>query len=96
MNLQLNDFQVTFRNSQNQFCRNPRPPDSPARHQQANTSQPKTTKPVAYRPHHPPQLAIRSCCLCVGAVAEALRKILPPSAEHLFPNEGAALIAARL
>jgi CRISPR-associated endonuclease/helicase Cas3 len=41
-----------------------------------------------------PAVSVRSHCLCVGAVAEAIKKALPPSAEHLFPNGGAALIAA--
>ena len=43
-----------------------------------------------------PAVSVRSHCLCVGAVAEAIRKVLPPSTEHLFPNGGAALAATLL
>jgi len=77
---------------------------SSPRHQRANASQPKTTKPDAYRPHRPPQFAFLNSTWKlnspivgqkhIGAVAEALRKVLPPPREYLFPNAGAALVAA--
>jgi len=41
-----------------------------------------------------PTVSVRSHCLYVGAVAEALRQLLPPSLESFFPKGGSALVAA--
>jgi CRISPR-associated endonuclease/helicase Cas3 len=41
-----------------------------------------------------PSISVRSHCLFVGAVSEALIQSLPPSVKNLFPDGGAALIAA--
>ena len=41
-----------------------------------------------------PAVSVRSHCLYVGAVAEALIQVLPPSVKNLFPDGGVSLIAA--
>jgi CRISPR-associated endonuclease/helicase Cas3 len=41
-----------------------------------------------------PCVSVSSHCLCVGAVSEALRQLLPPSLASFFPKGGSALVAA--